>query len=241
LPFNFQLITLPWEAPQIGAAISEYEGALPVDAWPNWVLGNHDQPRIASRVGLAQGRVAAMLLLTLRGTPTLYYGDEIGMRDGVIAPEDAEDPQGKSVGLSRDPQRTPMQWTSEPGAGFTIGKPWLPLSLEHERRNVELERNAPDSMLQLYRRLIELRRKEPALNMGEYRPVRAAQDLLVYLRHHAGQSYLVVLNLGHRSHLFIAPEAVGEVVLATDRAREGERVNGRVVLTGDDGLVLRCT
>ena len=84
LPFNFLLISLPWDARQIAAAIDEYEGALPADAWPNWVIGNHDQPRITSRIGRGQARVAAILLLTLRGTPTLYYGDEIGMRDVPI-------------------------------------------------------------------------------------------------------------------------------------------------------------
>ncbi len=84
LPFNFLLISLPWDARQIAAAIDEYEGALPADAWPNWVIGNHDQPRITSRVGQAQAMVAAVLLLTLRGTRTLYYGDEIGMRDVPI-------------------------------------------------------------------------------------------------------------------------------------------------------------
>ena len=178
LPFNFLLIALPWNAQQIAAAIGEYEGALPNDAWPNWVLGNHDQPRIASRVGLAQARVAAILLLTLRGTPTLYYGDEIGMRDGIIAPEEAQDPQGKNVGLSRDPQRTPMQWSPAPGGGFSTGKPWLPLSLEHARCNVELQREDRQSMLGLYRRLIELRRSSPALSVGTYTPVAGEGDLL---------------------------------------------------------------
>src|SRR5690606_5974371 len=84
LPFNFQLIQLPWNAQDIATAIDQYEGALPGESWPNWVLSNHDRPRIASRVGEAQARIAAMLLLTLRGTPTLYYGDEIGMRDEPI-------------------------------------------------------------------------------------------------------------------------------------------------------------
>jgi alpha-glucosidase len=239
LPFNFQLITLPWSAPQIAAAISEYEGALPPGAWPNWVLGNHDQPRVASRVGLAQARVAALLLLTLRGTPTLYYGDEIGMRDGVIAPEQAEDPQGKNVGLSRDPQRTPMQWSAAPGAGFSSGKPWLPVSIEYEQFNVETERSDPDSMLSLYRRLIELRQREPALHEGDYVPVACQGEVLAYLRQAENRRWLIVLNLGHHSHLFELPEARGQVVVATDRSREGERLSGRVALLGDDGLVIR--
>ncbi len=238
LPFNFQLVTLPWSASQIAAAVSEYEGALPLNAWPNWVLGNHDQPRIASRVGLAQARVAALLLLTLRGTPTHYYGDEIGMRDGVIPPEQAEDPQGKNVGLSRDPQRTPMQWSAGLSAGFSTGKPWLPVSIEHARCNVAVEREDPDSMLGLYRRLIELRRTEPALHVGSYTPVATEADVLSYIREQDGRRFLIVLNLGHFSHLFSREDTLGTVVIATDRAREGESINQRVALTGDDGLVI---
>ncbi|MDQ2643723.1 MAG: alpha-amylase family glycosyl hydrolase, partial [Myxococcota bacterium] len=185
LPFNFQLITLPWEARRIDAAISEYEGAMPDHGWPNWVLGNHDQPRIASRVGLAQARVAAMMLLTLRGTPTLYYGDELGMRDGVISSEEVQDPQEKNLpglGLNRDPARTPMQWDANPGAGFSSGRPWLPLSSDSPRVNVELQRRDPDSMLSFYRRLITLRRHENALSVGSYTPLAVEGDLLAYKR-----------------------------------------------------------
>ncbi|MEI9954366.1 MAG: alpha-amylase family glycosyl hydrolase [Pseudomonadota bacterium] len=238
LPFNFLLISLPWNARQIAAAISEYEGALPLDAWPNWVLGNHDQPRIASRVGLAQARVAAMLLLTLRGTPTLYYGDEIGMRDGVIAPEEAEDPQGKNVGLSRDPQRTPMQWSPTVGAGFSSAKPWLPLSHDLARCNVEVQRGDRHSMLSLYRRLIELRRSSPALSTGAYTPVPAEGEMLSYLRTEGGQKFLIILNLGHGPQLFDLVERRGKVVAATDPTRDGELVVTRVPLLGDDGLVI---
>lgn len=239
LPFNFQLISLPWKAAELAAAISEYEGALPEAAWPNWVLGNHDQPRIASRVGLAQARVAAVLLLTLRGTPTLYYGDEIGMRDGVIAPEEAEDPQGKNVGLSRDPQRTPMQWNAQPGGGFSSAKPWLPLSLELRRCNVEVEQAENDSMLALYRRLIELRRQDPALSLGSYTPIPTSGDVLAFVREGEGRRFLIVLNLGHRSQLLQLPGYNGSVIVATDRLREAERIAERVPLLGDDGLVIR--
>jgi alpha-glucosidase len=239
LPFNFQLITLPWEARQIAAAISEYEGALPPGAWPNWVLGNHDQPRIASRVGLAQARVAAMLLLTLRGTPTLYYGDEIGMRDGVIALEEFQDPQGKNVGISRDPERTPMQWSSAPGAGFTTGTPWLPLALDDALQNVEQQRQDPTSILSLYRRLITLRRTEPALSVGTYTPVIVEGDVLAYMREAQGKRFLIVLNLGHRPGQFaLEASGPGQIVVATETSREQHRVTDRLRLTGDDGVVI---
>jgi alpha-glucosidase len=239
LPFNFQLITLPWEARQIAAAISEYEGSLPPQAWPNWVLGNHDQPRIASRVGLAQARVAAMLLLTLRGTPTLYYGDEIGMRDSLMAPEEFQDPQGKNVGLSRDPQRTPMQWSSAPGAGFTTGTPWLPPGIDYQDHNVEQQRQDPTSMLHLYRRLIALRRTEPALSVGAYIPVVAEGDLLAYIREAQGKRFLIVLNLGHRPNQFsLEATGAGQIVVATDADRQQQCVSDHLLLTGDDGVVI---
>jgi alpha-glucosidase len=122
LPFNFMLISLPWDTYKIAAAIDEYESSLPKNAWPNWVIGNHDQPRITSRVGVHQAKVAAMLLLTLKGTPTIYYGDEIEMRDVPIPPDEIQDPQGKNMpdkNLSRDPSRTPMQWDQSANSGFT--------------------------------------------------------------------------------------------------------------------------
>ncbi len=241
LPFNFQLVVLPWSAPIISAAISEYEAALPAGAWPNWVLGNHDQPRIASRVGLRQARVAAVLLLTLRGTPTLYYGDEIGMRDVAIAPERFRDPQGKNIGISRDPARTPMQWSAEPNGGFTHGTPWLPLAGDYQSVNVARELTDDDSMLALYRRLIALRRSEPALVLGSYRPVVTRREVVAYVREHEGRRWLIALNLGS-SEEELALEAVGssgEIVVATERRREGERVEGTLLLRADDGLVVR--
>ena len=124
LPFNFHLIKSPWDPQVIAALIEQYEGALAggAERWPNWVLGNHDRSRVASRIGPAQARVAAMLLLTLRGTPTIYQGEEIGMADVPIPTQCLRDPWEKNVpglGLGRDPERTPMQWDASGNAGFT--------------------------------------------------------------------------------------------------------------------------
>ena len=132
LPFNFALISTPWNARAIAKLVDDYEAALPAGAWPNWVLGNHDRQRIASRLGTDQARVAAMLLLTLRGTPTLYYGDEIGMPQVAIAPDRVRDPWEKNVpgmGVGRDGCRTPMQWDDTAYAGFSVREPWLPLKI----------------------------------------------------------------------------------------------------------------
>jgi alpha-glucosidase len=243
LPFNFQLLVLPWRAPDIYSAISQYEASLPADGWPNWVLGNHDNRRVASRLGEAQARVAALLLLTLRGTPTLYYGDEIGMPDVPVALEDVRDPQGIILGdarFSRDPARSPMQWDAGRNAGFTTGVPWLPLAHDHAQRNVVVQREDDSSMLALYRRLIELRRRESALAVGGYAPAGLAGDIMAYMRQDAGRRFLVALNLGHAPGI-LEPERVdccGRIVLSTCPGREGGRVEGRVELDGDEGILV---
>ncbi len=170
LPFNFALLYALWDAGTIAALIDAYEAALPAGGWPNWVLGNHDRARIASRVGDTQARIAAMLLLTLRGTPTLYYGDEIGMRQVPIPPEQVRDPFEKRVpgiGVGRDGARTPMQWDAGAFAGFSTVEPWLPIPSCFQSRNVESELRDPASIQHLHRRLIATRRKHPALSAGQ--------------------------------------------------------------------------
>ncbi|MDX5436937.1 MAG: DUF3459 domain-containing protein, partial [Pontibacter sp.] len=243
LPFNFMLITLDWDATVLKSHIDEYEGALPEGGWPNWVIGNHDKPRITSRVGASQAKVAGMLLLTLRGTPTMYYGDEIGMRDVPIPPGKIQDPQGLNMpdkDLSRDPARTPMQWDNSKNAGFTEGEPWLPLPENFKRINVEVQRDDPYSMLTFYRRLLELRQQEPALNVGDYEPVMAKAPLLAYIRKHGKQRYLTVLNLSHKPCVFRPEHAgyTGKIALATDPEREGQSINGNISLAGDEGILI---
>jgi alpha-glucosidase len=246
LPFNFQLISAPWNARHVAQLIHEYEMALPEGAWPNWVLGNHDQHRIASRVGPAQARVAAMLLLTLRGTPTLYYGDEIGMRDVEIPPERVQDPFEKNVpgkGLGRDPERTPMQWAATEGAGFTRGRPWLPIAPDYAAVNVEAQRDDPRSMLMLYHRLLSLRRAEPALEVGRLDPVQADGDVLAYVRRSRREesAFLVALNFGPFPHTLAMPAGArsGICALSTHPRRTGELVSGELQLAPDEGVIVR--
>src|SRR5262249_17363476 len=200
MPFNFALLSTLWSARSIETIIADYEKALPPGAWPNWVLGNHDRPRIASRIGREQARVAAMLLLTLRGTPTLYYGDEIGMVDVPIPAERVEDPFEKNMpglGLGRDPARTPMQWNARAYAGFSEREPWLPVAPDSAQVNVEAQEADGTSMLALYRELLELRRVHRSLAVGDYQPVAASGDLLAYLRRTEEEVFLVALNLGN--------------------------------------------
>jgi alpha-glucosidase len=241
LPFNFALLKAPWQARAIAKLIDDYEAVLPPGAWPNWVLGNHDKPRVAGRVGEAQARVAAMLLLTLRGTPTLYYGDEIGLPQATIPPELVQDPYEKNVpglGLGRDGCRTPMQWDASRFAGFSQGRPWLPITQDAAHRNVESERADPGSLYNLYRRLIALRRQHPALATGSYRPVAAEGDTLAYTREKDSERFLVVFNLGTAPAAVALPEGEGTVVLSVLDER-GERVRGSLNLPGNAGLLIK--
>ncbi|MFN3657810.1 MAG: alpha-amylase family glycosyl hydrolase [Pseudolabrys sp.] len=243
LPFNFALIKAPWQARAIAELIEAYEAALPQGAWPNWVLGNHDRRRIASRAGEAQTRVAAMLLLTLRGTPTLYYGDEIGLPQVAIAPDQVRDPFEKNVpglGLGRDGCRTPMQWDGSRFAGFSNVTPWLPLSDDAARRHVEAQSADPASLLNFYRRLIALRRQRPALTRGAYRPLPAGGDLLAYAREADGARVFVVLNFGHAPARWAMPPnvAAATILLSSAAGRDGARVEGVIELQPDEGLVV---
>lgn len=236
LPFNFELITAAWDARKLAALVEAYEAALPPGAWPNWVLGNHDRPRIASRVGPEQARVAAMLLLTLRGTPTIYQGDELGMLNGVIPPEAVRDPWEINVpgqGLGRDPVRTPMLWDNSANAGFTTGQPWLPLS---QAAPMSEQADDPKSMLSLYRRLIALRQSEPALCRGAYRTLQVDEGVFVYERSQLDQRdrrFAIALNLTADPQPL---QLTGRVVLST----RPDRVVGESAtdLLPNEGLIL---
>jgi alpha-glucosidase len=241
LPFNFQLLQLPWKAAGLNQAIREYESALPAFGWPNWVLSNHDRSRIATRIGAQQARVAAMMLLTLRGTPTLYYGDELGMSDVPIPPERVQDPFEKRVpgqGFGRDPHRTPMQWDRLPNAGFTTGEPWLPVGPDFTTENVAAQREDPHSMLTLHRRLLALRRSR-ALTGGQYGWLPPAGDVIAYARSHGEERFVIVLNLGDATSSYAVPATKGAVIeLSTYLDREGP--SGEVVdVRAHEGLVIR--
>jgi alpha-glucosidase len=243
LPFNFALLSAPWNARAVEKIIADYEAVLPAEAWPNWVLGNHDRPRVASRVGQAQARVAAMLLLTLRGTPTLYYGDEIGMRQVAIAPDQVRDPFEKNVpgiGVGRDGCRTPMQWNAEPYAGFSAATPWLPLSDDFAQENVVNLEADTRSILRLYKALINLRKKLPQLMSGDYVSIAAQGDLLLYRRQREAATVVIALNLGAEP-VSMASDAAGldgEILLSTFLDRQGEKIRGVLDLRGNEGAII---
>ena len=237
LPFNFQLIDAPWKARDLAQMIAQYEAALPPGGWPNWVLGNHDRPRIAAKIGEAQARVAAMLLLTLRGTPTIYYGDETGIGDVEIPADRVCDPRElrePGIGLGRDPVRTPMAWDDSSNAGFTSSEPWLPLHPDWRVRNVAAGHRNADSMLSLYRALMTLRRAEPALSVGAAQRIEGKDHVLAYQRRHDASRLQIILNLSGTERRIPDGIELGELLLSTLGSLPAERW-----LRPDEGLVLR--
>ena len=243
LPFNFQLILLEdWNAGEVRRIVDEYEAALPEGGWPNWVLGNHDNSRVASRIGPERARLAQMLLLTLRGTPTVYYGDEIGMQDVQIPEHMVVDPRGKdNPKYSRDPARTPMQWDDSSNAGFTKGDPWLPVAEDLNEINVAIQQGDSRSMLTFFRGLVQLRRDLSALSVGSYLTLESGEEaIFAYQREHDGQRIVVALNFsdGPQSSDLTLANNGGEVLCSTHLDRKGALDSGQLELRPYEGLMV---
>jgi alpha-glucosidase len=241
LPLNFALLDSPWDALSLQANINAYLNAIPKYAWPVWVVGGHDKRRIASKIGQAQARILAMLLFTLQGTPIFFAGDELGMGQIRIPRDRVQDPFEKLVGgygLNRDPQRTPMRWDETYAAGFTTGEPWLPLGDDAKERNVSRFQKETRSILWLYRRLIHLRRREPALVAGNYVPVRSRQDVLEHRRVSGDREFLIALNLSSEPRR-VDWEGKGTLMLSTYLDKEDIPAKSPLILRGDEGIIVK--
>jgi oligo-1,6-glucosidase/alpha-glucosidase len=227
----------------LAAVIAAYEAALPAGAWPNWVIGSHDAPRIAARLGEAQARVAAMLLLTLRGTPTLYQGDEIGIGEVRIPIDRIRDPREQrepGLGLGRDRSRTPIPWDGSAYAGFSTAEPWLPLGEDWRTRNIAAQAADPASMLNLYRALLAARRASPALEVGSFALAASAPDVLAYERREGDERLLIALNLGDQpQRLLLSPGVIATEVLLSTLAGPVAASGGW--LRAHEGLVIGLT
>jgi alpha-glucosidase len=241
LPFNFQLLDTAWSAREVARVVENYEAALPEGAWPNWVLSNHDRPRVAARVGAAQARVAAMLLLTLRGTPTLYYGDELGVGHVEIPQDRIQDTWVKreqAPGVGRDPARTPMQWDAGAFAGFSTREPWLPLTEDHATRNVAVMRGDDSSILALTHRLLRYRRERASLTLGAWRLLSREADVFAYERESGNEHNVVVLNFSNAPRRWAPPRQMsGKIAISTHGDRHGETVAAMIELRADEGVV----
>ena len=226
LAFGFALLHADLDADQMCGVVAETEAALPTGAWPCWTGSNHDIGRLATRWCHGDGalaRCALLVLLTLRGTPCLYYGDELALAAGRVPPErvlDCADPP-------RDPGRTPMPWTRQGG----WRDPWLPL--EDTSRNVEDQLADPDSTLHFTRDLIALRRRLPDLQTGAYLELPAPEGAWAWRR---GEDVIVAVNIGSSPTEIGGIE--GSIALATAGCRDGERVAGRLLLAPREGLIV---
>lgn len=246
MPFNFALIGTPWNAPRVRDVVENVERVLSKGQTPNYVFSNHDEPRISSRVGADAARSIMMTLLTLRGTPTMYYGDELGMKDTPIPPEREQDPWGKNVpGLGRDPERTPMQWDTSPNAGFAPAgvDTWLPVGSDYETVNVEAQLSDPKSFLSMTRALLKLRKQSPALNGGSYQTVTdVPDDTFVWLRKGGAETLLIAINFTSEPRE-ITPSVLangGDLLINTTRDRAPGRLD-QLTLNAHEGVIVRLT
>jgi len=242
MPHNFALAEQRnWTANEIRAVVDDYESLLPPGAWPNWLLGDHDFPRIATRVGAERVRLAHMLQLTLRGTPTWYYGDELGLPSARFSPDRTTliDPQA-SMSLERDRlvARTPMQWTTGRHAGFSEVEPWLPLASDDPQLTVERQMEAPGSMLNFVRTLIDLRRRSPALSIGTYRSLPSPSDVFSFERRHPDGAVQIHLNFGDLTREVQKPKQ-GRVQLSTRGATIPDAPESyRIKLRANEGVMV---
>lgn len=223
--FTSSNLFYPWNAAWVLKQILQRESLFTGERWPTTVMSNHDLPRAASRYSRgevdAQAKIAMTLLLTLRGTPFIYYGEEIGMRNIRLKRSEILDPPGKRYWpffKGRDICRSPMQWDGSPFAGFSTAKPWLPVHPNYVRRNVAAQSEDPGSLLNFTRKLIALRKESPALRSGEFVPLMdCPPGVLAYLRRMDEQTIQIVLNFNGRETPFPAARSEGRTLFTTEQ------------------------
>jgi alpha-glucosidase len=239
LALNVPFQESAFDAGALRDVVTSTEDLLPPAAWPLWSGSNHDISRMTTRWAGGDPRrirLALLLLLTLRGTPLLYQGDEIGLPDGPISEADLRDPVGLRLWPAhpgRDPERTPMQWSAQPGGGFTTSeRPWLPLG-DAAACNVADQRDDPASPLRLTRDLVALRRQREDLATGSYEAVPSPDDVWMWRRGHAT---LVIANFSDTTQRLPVP--TGRVAIHTLRHRDGEDVSQQLEIGPWEGLIV---
>lgn len=247
----YSLLKTPWNPNRYLKAIQRQDNELPVEAWPIHVQNNHDNPRIATRIRAGKDdeklKVAAAMLLTIRGTPFLYYGEEIGMRDITVSRAEIQDPVGKHywpIPVGRDGCRSPMQWTADPQAGFSTATPWLKVHPNFTERNVESQRKDPGSLLNFYITLLRLRRSYSALRGGLFIPLHhEPQRILAFVRQDNDNRILVALNLARRrSKLAVGGDITRhnwELLLSNKERSQPLFKKGWLELGGYEACILR--
>ena len=227
--FTSNELSFPWNPGWIKEQIARREQIFnKAGVWPTTVMSNHDLPRAASRYAKgeqdAQARIALALLLTLRGTPFMYYGEEIGMRDIAVRRSEILDPPGRKywpIYKGRDGCRSPMQWDNGKNAGFSSAKPWLPVHPDYLQRNVAAQAADPDSLFHFTKKLLSLRKTFPALQGGDYNPLESPPGTLAYLRSMPEQSILVAINFKSRTTEFVALQGKWQLLLSSHEESTG--------------------
>ena len=262
LSFNMEMLYIDWDAKAIGLAIKRWYDALPEKGWPNFTLSNHDQPRHGERFRIgndmrndekgkmqfARLQIASMLLLTMRGTPFVYYGEEIGMPNTKIPRRELVDPTGITfwpLPLGRDGERTPMQWNDSDGAGFTSGeaRPWLRINADWQERNVAAQQRNPMSLWHWYRTLIEIRKRIEALQSGAFRFLHDGSDEIIAYRRETGNAKAnagaieCYLNFSMKQKT-ITLESDARIVLGNRRGAQEFAAKGELVLAPHEALLV---
>ena len=229
LAFNFPPLFAPWDAAKWRHRIERTESELGrVAGWPTWVLSNHDNQRHRTRYGSeARARAAAVLLLTLRGTPTLYEGEELGLEDAIIPAERVVDPGG------RDGCRAPIPWTISSPHGWDGAEPWLPFPPAPGERSVEALRADDASILHLYRRLLAARRASTALQFGALTLSDSPEGVLAYERTADSDRRVVLVNFTSDPKTI---SAGGTVEVSSTGRGEGQPFDG--TLAPDQAVIL---
>jgi alpha-glucosidase len=246
-PFNFSLIHMKWSASSYRRFIDNFEKFLDKEEVPTYVLGNHDQPRIASRLDHLRARTSAMLLLTVRGLPFIYYGEELGLKNVKIPEHKMRDnlnvaSLAKAGHNSRDPARTPMQWSADKNAGFSYVEPWLPLARSYRSNNVATQTENEKSMLNLHKKLIHFRNASQALIEGAYRSLPTfSKKIYMYAREHDNQNVLVLLNFSKETIIEPLTDGLsGNIICSTymDRLNEGINAITEITLRPYEGITI---
>ncbi|HEX5448075.1 MAG TPA: alpha-amylase family glycosyl hydrolase [Candidatus Saccharimonadales bacterium] len=240
-PFIFEGIYLPWEATAFGSFINQFQAGVKKNYLPVYVMGNHDQSRLASRIGTPAARAAGVLQLTLPGMPFIYYGEELSMKDSYIPARLRNDPLSLH-GDDRDKSRTPMQWNGSEHAGFSRAKPWLPPANDYKNRNVSVQRRDRDSSLSLYRELIKLRKNSKALSLGKYVPLEIDNiGVFGFKRRYRRREMLVLVNFTAKSVSARSRYIKGKVRLSTHLPVVKAELSGEIILKPNEAVIIESS
>lgn len=244
-PFNFSFISIPWNAHEQKKFLDEFDELVGHNYFPTYVLGNHDQPRVATKLGDKAARSAALLQLTLRGTPFIYYGEELGMKNVEVPAEKVRDPMAvnmKGYNFGRDPERSPMQWNKNEFAGFSESEPWLPVEKDYTDKNVYSESKDPTSFLNLYKKIISTRRNLNALRFGKYIPLDFKNmKLLGFIREFENEKVLIIVNFSEEEQTAKLPDGKWEIILSTYMDSQEKEQTNKINLRSSESFILkRC-